>query len=142
MLSSTAALVCDLRRLHRCDFTSTSPSPTKDKAHCNSRIKKNSNDDSNLFSQRTSLNPSFCLCWSLSLSLYLYFSLTLHLSVLSVGFLLHVSFCRPPGTADTFSISLLSAGQRHINAPLGFKKTLSSQLPPPPPPDLSYRLLQ
>lgn len=47
----------------------------------------------------------------------------------------------PPDTAAAFSISLLSAGQRHIDAPLSLKKTLSrpalslpfSVSPSPPP---------
>ena len=60
-----------------------------------------------------------------------------------------------PRPADTFSISLLSAGQRHINAPLSFKKSLPPPWPAtstpaflgffffrPPRPGLSYNLSQ
>lgn len=37
-----------------------------------------------------------------------------------------MSPCRPPAAAQSFSISLLSAGQRHINAPLSSENSPSS----------------
>lgn len=79
--------------------------------HCNSRT--NSDDDNNYYHSCLLLIPpaSICLYLHINISLSILTSALFTIS-LSVVSLLHVSLWRPPGTADRFSISLLSAGQR------------------------------